>query len=173
VREALGIRRERAGGDSPLYPASMTAEAADGRFVVTSAGSWRDVGTALEHLGRERPEEPAHIREAIAKLVAAMSAEEAANTLRGAGLSASPVNSVADLVRERHLWERGVLARLSHPDLGQIVTQGVVPTLSRTPGRVAGWSRAPGSDNEAVLGGLLGYTPEQVRGATEHKGKSG
>src|SRR5262249_24802518 len=29
VRSALGMRRERASGDSPLYPSSVTAEAAD------------------------------------------------------------------------------------------------------------------------------------------------
>ena len=57
----------------------------------------------------------------------------------------------------------GALVRLHHPDWGDILTQGVVPVLSRTPGRVAGWSRAPGGDNDAVLGGLLGYTPRQIR----------
>jgi hypothetical protein len=43
------------------------------------------------------------------------------------------------------------------------VTQGVVPLLSRTPGRVTGWSRYPGSDNDAVLAGILGYSPQQIR----------
>jgi succinyl-CoA---D-citramalate CoA-transferase len=166
LRSGLGIRRERAGGDWPLYPASVTVEAADGRFVAASGASWSDFTAALERRGRERLDDPLRLREEIAKLVAAMPGEEAARVLRGAGLPASTVNSVADLVREPHLWSRGVLARLSHPDLGEIVTQGVVPVLSRTPGRVAGWSRFPGSDNDAVLGGLLGYTPEQVREVT-------
>jgi hypothetical protein len=38
-----------------------------------------------------------------------------------------------------------------------------VPALSRTPGRVAGWSPRPGSDNEAVFGGLLGYPAERIQ----------
>jgi formyl-CoA transferase len=75
----------------------------------------------------------------------------------------SPVNSVADLIREPHCWTRGDLVRLAHPDLGEIVTQGIVPSLSRTPGRVAGWSRQPGSDNEAVLGAFLGYSTERTQ----------
>jgi hypothetical protein len=45
--------------------------------------------------------------------------------------------------------------------------QGVVPLLSRTPGRITGWSRAPGSDNDAVLGELLGYAPSRIRRVTE------
>ena len=163
VRSALGIRRERAGGDSPLYPASLTVEAADGRFVATSAPSWRDVSVALARLGRRPPDDPASVREDVAKLVGALPAAEAVTTLRRAGLAASAVNSVADLVREPHCWSRGDLVRLAHPEMGEIVTQGIVPSLSRTPGRVAGWSPRPGSDNEAVFGGLLGYPAERIQ----------
>jgi len=163
VRSALGTRRERAGGDSPLYPAGVTVEAADGRFVVASAPSWQDVSAALARLGRRPPPDRDGVREDVAKLVGTLPAVDAVSALRGAGLAASAVNSVADLVREPHLWSRGDLLRLAHPEMGEIVTQGIVPLLSRTPGRVAGWSRQPGSDNEAVLGGLLGYTAARIR----------
>jgi crotonobetainyl-CoA:carnitine CoA-transferase CaiB-like acyl-CoA transferase len=166
VRSALGLRRERAGGDSALYPAGVTVEAADGRFVAVSAPAWSDVSAALARLGRRPPpdhEDRDGVREDVAKLVGMLPAVEAVSTLRGAGLAASAVNSVADLVREPHCWSRGDLLRLAHPEMGEIVTQGIVPSLSRTPGRVAGWSPRPGSDNEAVLGGLLGYTADRIR----------
>jgi crotonobetainyl-CoA:carnitine CoA-transferase CaiB-like acyl-CoA transferase len=64
------------------------------------------------------------------------------------------------------LWSRGDLVRRANGDVGEIVTQGIVPVLTRTPGRLTGWSRRPGSDNEAVLGALLGYSPERVREVT-------
>jgi succinyl-CoA---D-citramalate CoA-transferase len=174
VRSALGIRRERAGGDSHLYPATVTAEAADGRFVVVSAASWEDVAGALARIGRRGASEGearkpigdadlAGLREEVASLMRGLPAAEAVSALRGAGLAASAVNSVADLVREPHCWSRGDLLRLAHPEMGEIVTQGIVPSLSRTPGRVAGWSSRPGSDNQAVLGGLLGYSTERIR----------
>ena len=166
VRSALGIRRERSGGEWPLYPASVTAEAADGRFVAMSSAAWRDVSAALERLGLPRVDDAARMREAIATFVTTMPAADAVRLLREAGLSSSIVHSVVDFVREPHLWSRGALVRLSHPEQGDIVTQGVVPVLSRTPGRVVGWSLAPGSDNDAVLGDLLGYTPQQIREAT-------
>ena len=86
--------------------------------------------------------------------------------LRQAGLAASAVNSVAELVREPHVWSRGDLARQSDADKGEIVMQGIVPIMSRTPGRLTDWSRRPGSDSEAVLGALLGYSAEQVRAVT-------
>ena len=161
ARTALGIRRERAGGDWPLYPAGFTVEAADGRFVAVSAASVEEASGALARLGRPAGESGAP--EALTGLVSGLPAAEAVARLRGAGLAATVVNSVADLMSEPHCWSRGDLLRLTHPTLGEIVSQGIVPALSRTPGRVAHWSTGPGSDTEAVLRDLLGFTPEQIR----------
>ena len=166
VRSALGIRRERAGGGWPVYPSSLTVEAADGRCVAVSSGCWDDFADALERLGRPRVADPARVSEEVAKLISPLAADEAVPVLRRAGLAASAVNSVADLVREPHLWSRGDLVRCVDPDRGEIVTQGIVPLFSRTPGRLRGWPGRPGSDNDTVLGALLGYTPEQVRRVT-------
>jgi crotonobetainyl-CoA:carnitine CoA-transferase CaiB-like acyl-CoA transferase len=166
VRSALGIRRERAGGGWPVYPSSLTVEAADGRCVAVSSGGWDDFADALERLGRPRVADPARVSEEVAKLVSPLAADEAVQTLRRAGLAASTVNSVADLVREPHLWSRGDLVRCVDRGRGEIITQGIVPLLSRTPGRLRGWPGRPGSDNDAVLGALLGYTPEEVRRVT-------
>jgi hypothetical protein len=47
-----------------------------------------------------------------------------------------------------------------------------VPVLTRTPGRLTDWSRRPGSDNEAVLGALLGYSPERAREVTSASGST-
>src|SRR5581483_9900744 len=146
-------------------------EAADGRFVAVSAASLPEIAQALQRLGQTggdsgAPGDPSGAaREGLARLPAG----EAVARLRAAGLGATVVNSVADLVNEPHCWSRGDLLRLTHPALGEVVTQGVVPILSRTPGRVAHWSTGPGSDTEAVLRDLLGFTPEQVR---EHLGAS-
>jgi formyl-CoA transferase len=162
VRSALDIRRERAGGEWPVYPSSLTAAAVDGRFVAVSSAAWDEVFSALERLGMPRPEDASPARHAMARFVGTLPADEAVSALRRARLSASVVHSVADLVREPHLWSRGNLVRLADPQRGEVVTQGVIPILSRTPGRITGWSRYPGSDNDAVLGGILGYSPQQI-----------
>ena len=146
VRSALGIRRERAAGAWPLYPTPLTVPAADGRFVTVSPSG---------------PASPANAA-ALANLVAARPAAEAVAELRRAGHAASIVNTVADLLAEPHCWARGSLVRLHDRELGEIVTPGVVPALSRTPGRVSGWPERLGADSEAVLGGLLGYAPAQI-----------
>ena len=92
VRSALGIRRERAGGEWPVYPSSLTAAAADGRFVAVSSATWEEVFAALERLGRPRSEEATHARQEMVRVVGALPAEEAVSALRRAGLSASVVH---------------------------------------------------------------------------------
>ena len=166
VRTALGIRRERAAGESPLFASSLTVEAVDGRFVAVSAAGWGELTDALGRLGRLRADDPVRLKEELAKLIGALAADEAVRVLRQAGLAASVVNSVADLVREPHVWSRGDLVRSADGPAGEVIMQGIAPILSRTPGRLTGWSRRPGSDNEAVLGALLGYSPERVREVT-------
>jgi crotonobetainyl-CoA:carnitine CoA-transferase CaiB-like acyl-CoA transferase len=89
--------------------------------------------------------------------------------LREGGLAASVVNSIADLVREPHVWSRGDLVRRG-VGTDEIVMQGIVPVLSRTPGRLGDWSRRPGSDNASVVGTLLGYSPERIREVTSASG---
>lgn len=167
VRSALGIRRERAGGEWPVYPSSLTAEANDGHFVVVSSPPWDDIFSTLERLGMQRPKDAGEARQDLEQFIGTLPALEAVSMLRRAGLPSSPVNSVAELVRESHLWSRGNLVQLRDPQFGEVVTQGVMPLLSLTPGRVAGWSRYPGADNEAVLGEILGYPQERIRRVTE------
>src|SRR6185503_14932314 len=111
--------------------------------------------------------DPERARGELTEIAGARPADEVTRALRTAGLRASPVNSVADLVGEAHLWSRGDLVRRADPELGLVVMQGVVPLLSETPGRITGWSPAPGSDNDAVLGEWLGYAPDQIRRVTE------
>jgi formyl-CoA transferase len=152
MKSALGVRRERAGGAWPLYPAALTMEAADGRHLSVSGQSWDDVFSALERLEGDRAHTAETARAALAAFVASRPAAEAVSGLRQAGLASAMVNSIVDLVGEPHLWSRGNLVRLHDPRLGELVLPGVVPLLSRTPGRVAGWSAFAGSDNEAVLG---------------------
>jgi len=171
VKTALGVRRERSGGESPLHPASATLPTADGRFVAVSAPSWDAVGAALERLGRAGSGDPARARAELAAFAGERDAEKIAHELRAAGVPAQPVNSVIELLREPHLRERGALIRVVDPEHGEITVPGVVPSLSRTPGRVTGWPRRAGADNEAVLGGVLGYSSAEIASAIEGAGR--
>lgn len=167
VRSALGIRRQRQSGAAPLYPIAITLTASDERFVALSLQAWEEALPGLEQLGLTPPDTASQAHDTLAQFVATLPAEEAVRALRQSGLQSSVVHSVADIVAHPHVWSRGNLMRLADPQRGEVVTQGVTPLLSRTPGRVTGWSPYPGSDNEVVLREILGYTPAQIRHVTE------
>jgi crotonobetainyl-CoA:carnitine CoA-transferase CaiB-like acyl-CoA transferase len=150
ARMVLGLRRERQGGPGPLHPHAMTLAAAGGRWVAVSPPGWEELAAGLEGLGLGRPADAAEAARRLAAFAGARSAPETAEALRRAGLPASPVNSVAELVAEPHLWARENLVRLRGTPLGEILVQGVVPRLSRTPGRVGPWPPAPGVDAPAL-----------------------
>lgn len=166
LQTALGITRERAAASWPAYPLSVTVEAADGRYVTVSAQSWDEIGVALGEATEDLASSPEEARDALSAFVGERSSADAVATLQRAGLTSGVVNSVAEIFEDSHVWARGNLVRVEHPRVGEVVTQGVVPLLSRTPGRVWGSSEYPGSDNEAVLGQILGYDSERIRVAT-------
>jgi crotonobetainyl-CoA:carnitine CoA-transferase CaiB-like acyl-CoA transferase len=162
VKTALGIRQERAGGAWAVYPISLTFASSGDRYVEISARSWDEIYAVAARLGIRSDETPESARAALEAFLAGRDIETAVAGLRRAGACCSPVNSAADLYEDPHAWSRGNLVRVEDPDLGSVVIPGVVPTFARAPGKVAGWSRFRGSDNDAVLGGLLRYSDERI-----------
>jgi crotonobetainyl-CoA:carnitine CoA-transferase CaiB-like acyl-CoA transferase len=167
LKTALGVRQERADGAWAIYPISLPFETADGRHVEISAQSWDEIGAVLGNLEIPAEQEPDSLRAGLQDFVGTLDADTVVAELRLAGANCSQVNSVADLHQDAHVWSRENLARIEHPNLGSIVVPGVVPMFERRPGRVTGWSEFPGSDNQAVLGGLLAYSDERIEQVTE------
>src|SRR6202012_828696 len=85
-------------------------------------------------------------------------------TLSAAGVISGPINTVADVVIDPQLRDRGMLVghhdeRLGRPVLGP----GITPVLSESPGSVrnAGSAR-PGQHNDDVYGALLGRSAAEI-----------
>ncbi len=74
----------------------------------------------------------------------------------------SRVFDIADIARDAHYRERGMLLEWDDPIAGRVKGAGVAPKFSETPGGV--WRGAPwlGQDNDRVLGGLLGYSADRI-----------
>lgn len=97
------------------------------------------------------------------------SADELTDTLQAAGVVVGPVNTVAEVVDDPHLRARGMIAEHFDERIGRTVLgPGVVPQFSETPGgiRNAG-PPAPGSDNAAVYGELLGLSDDELDELTQ------
>lgn len=72
------------------------------------------------------------------------------------------VNSIADIFEDEHFRERGTLATIDVPGVGDVTVPNVLPTLSATPGRISALGPALGDSTEAVLRELLGLSAEDI-----------
>jgi len=104
------------------------------------------------------------INEIVSSWVACHTVEEVMAILGpdGAGVPCSPVHSVDQLVDHPQLVARGMIARLPHPKLGEMIAPGVVIKMSDTPGAVRTLGPELGQHTDEVLTSLLGMTGEEL-----------
>ena len=88
--------------------------------------------------------------------------QEAALALQEAGVAASPVPSVVDLMEDSHLRERGFFEQTAHPEAGVWEMDGVPWRLSLTPAHVRLNAPCFGEHNGYVFRHLLGLSAEEV-----------
>jgi crotonobetainyl-CoA:carnitine CoA-transferase CaiB-like acyl-CoA transferase len=92
----------------------------------------------------------------IVRWAAEHDAAEIEAILEQAGAVCAPVNTIADVFAHPQVKAREMLVAVQDEDLGEVLGPGVVPKLSRTPGRRRFTSRwTAGADNDSVLGDLL------------------
>jgi len=75
-----------------------------------------------------------------------------------------PVNSVADMFNDPHMWARESLVNVFDPELGEDITvQNVMPRLSKTPGKIKWNGGAIGADNDQVFLNELNLSPARYQ----------
>jgi len=100
--------------------------------------------------------------EAISAWTRERTPREAALALQEAGVAASPVPSVADLMEDSHLRERGFFEKTAHAEAGVWEMDGVPWRLSLTPAHVRLNGPCFGEHNDYVFRHLLGLSAEEV-----------
>jgi crotonobetainyl-CoA:carnitine CoA-transferase CaiB-like acyl-CoA transferase len=88
--------------------------------------------------------------------------EEASQALEAHQVPYSLIMSMADIFAEPHYRERDMIIDVPEATLGSLPQPGVVPKLSRTPGRVTHAGPPMGQDNEAILGELLRMSAAEI-----------
>jgi succinyl-CoA---D-citramalate CoA-transferase len=83
--------------------------------------------------------------------------------LEDAGVPVAPLYTAKDIYHDPHFRERGAITRVTDPRLGEVWMQGVVPALTRTPGRIETTGAELGAHNEAVYLGELGLSPDEYQ----------
>ena len=113
---------------------------------------------------RSRVENQDALYEIVAEWIGERDSTDIVETLNAAGIPASTVNSSADVLADEHLTERGAFEVIEDAELGPLPVVAPVPRLCRTPGRTRHLGPALGSDNQTILGGLLGLSGSDIEG---------
>jgi formyl-CoA transferase len=170
VRGPSGTRLE---GIAP----SNIYRSADGSWVVIAANQdtvFRRLCTAMgqpelatddrfaTHVARGRNQD--ELDKIIGDWAAEKQPADIISTLSAVGVISGPINTVAEVVDDPQLRERGMLVEHFDERINRsVLGPGVVPVLSETPGTVrnAGPAR-PGQHNDEVYRGLLGKSEAEL-----------
>ena len=153
-------------------------ECADGwvALIVVSEPQWKSLCRLIgcEHLADHPDYAGPVLRNAredeINALIAAwtrdQTRDEVFGKMRAARLPVAPIRDLAEVMEDRHLHERGMLNRMRHPYMGDVV-------LPSSPLRLFDYERLPveffpeiGANNRDVLASLLGLGESEVQALT-------
>lgn len=159
-----GQVRERGGNRNPGVVPADNFLSADGVWVVIHAGSdslWRRLAGAM---GRDDLLEDERFRTVagrikaqddlypeITRWAASLPASDIVQRLEHAGVPVERVRSIADIVADRHFYERGNIVEFNDDEYGRVLIPGVIPALSATPGRIRSLGPALGAHTDEVL----------------------
>lgn len=86
-----------------------------------------------------------------------------------AQVPAGNVNSIEDIFNDEHFKARGTLTSVDVPGVGEVVVPGVLPHLSKTPGRISGLGPPLGNATVDVLRDLLGLQDADIDALRESR----
>jgi formyl-CoA transferase len=100
--------------------------------------------------------------EVIGAWTATRCVDDVLAALEQASVPAGRIYTVADIAADPHYRARGMLQELRMDDGSTLAVPGIVPKLSRTPGRHRRHAPALGQDSDAVLR-EIGLSPQQIQ----------
>jgi crotonobetainyl-CoA:carnitine CoA-transferase CaiB-like acyl-CoA transferase len=169
-----GVVRERGSVQHVGWPGGA-CQTKDGRWVAYTAPAQHLFERVCKMLGQ--PDLPRderyvtvearghHMRAFIQQVetwFAAQTYEEAAKALQEHQVPYSPIMSMADIFAEPHYRERDMIIDVPESTLGALPQPGVVPKLSRTPGRVTHAGPPLGAHTEEILQQFLQMSPPEI-----------
>jgi crotonobetainyl-CoA:carnitine CoA-transferase CaiB-like acyl-CoA transferase len=110
---------------------------------------------------RERSKHGTVVHEAMLALLANMTMQEVIAHFTEHDVVAAPVNTIPQAAQDPHPWERRAMVEVPDFLAGSIAVSGDFWHFSRTPA-IVGSTPKVGEHNEEVLGGLLGYSEEDI-----------
>ncbi len=170
----VGAVRERTGSILPGVAPSNNYPTKDNKWIVIGANAdnvWRRLAAVMgkgeladderyrSHNARgERQDE---LDKMISGWTKQHSLEELVEKLDKAGVPAGGIYTMEDIAKDLHYKMREMILSVEDKELGELHIPGVVPKLSKTPGKVEWTGPVLGEHNEEVFQGLLKMNKEQ------------
>ncbi|HUG38716.1 MAG TPA: CoA transferase [Candidatus Limnocylindrales bacterium] len=175
VYGALGKVRERIGSGTEYVVPHNHYRTRDGHWIAVACTNDR----MFERLAVDAMAEPALVTEfssmdarlrrreeldaRVQAWIGGFVAKDVLARLDAAGVPSSMVNSVADIFADEHVRARENLVPVPGPGGVPVWMPGIVPKLSRTPGRIeSAGPVAVGAHNEEIYCGRLGLTRDDL-----------
>lgn len=95
-------------------------------------------------------------------------ADQAAKELIAAGVPVTKVNEFSDLLKDPHIKARGVIQEWKSGEGRTIKGVGIVPKLTKNPGKIWMGLRTVGKDNDEILG-ELGFSAAEIKSFYDKK----
>ncbi|HEY8049045.1 MAG TPA: CoA transferase [Ramlibacter sp.] len=109
-----------------------------------------------------RNENEAEIERIITQWTLSQDAAGLKAKLDAAEVPATTIFTIADIFEDPHFKARGMLVQAPDDDLGQVTLAGIVPKLSRTPGRIRWSGHRLGQDTREVLREMASLTDGDI-----------
>ncbi|WFC64520.1 CoA transferase [Pseudomonas sp. REST10] len=176
--DAFGYIREPAGSALPGITPSNSYPCNDGSYVLIAGNGDSIYKRLMSLIGRDdlgndprlaqndgRSQHAELIDNAIAEWTAQRGRDEVIEALKGARVPAGYPYTAADIVQDPHYLARQMIEQVQ-TSVGPLRVPGVLPKLSRTPGRIGNGGPQLGEHTDDVLAGL-GLSEAQVAGLRE------
>ena len=119
-----------------------------------TAPKFKDANVRSKHYDELMPQ--------IREILRTKPREEWLDKFTKAGLTAAPVNEMADVVPDPQAKAMGYVLDVTDPDHGKVTVPGIPVKLSKTPGKVTKLAHQLGQHTEEVLMEVLGYSWEDI-----------
>lgn len=169
--DLTGTIRERTGSTLPGIAPSNSYKCADGTYIVIGGNGDSIFQRLMKAIGRadiaSNPEYASNqgrvknvefIDGIIQTWTKNHSPEEVQRILDEASVPASPIYSIKDIMNDEHYKARDMLQEVELDDGMKLVTPGIVPKLSETPGKVEWNGPKLGEHNEEIYREFLDFS---------------
>jgi crotonobetainyl-CoA:carnitine CoA-transferase CaiB-like acyl-CoA transferase len=170
VYDQLGIVQHRTGNRAPFTSPRNMYLSKDGKWLALSASSQSIAERVMILCGRSdlikepwfadhegRLQHQDELDSVIGAWIGQRAWRDVVDAFSEAEAAIAPVYSIEDIFADSQFDARQSIMVTEHPTLGRVKMQGIVPTLSKTPGAIRSPGRPLGADNEDVFCKELGY----------------